>query len=344
MKAAVLYAPGDLRVEEVPKPSCGEHDIMIKVKAVGLCGSDIRTIRSGLKRLKYPQILGHEITGEVCEVGSAVKKYKVGDRLYASPMIPCFECPACKKGWYGQCQNIIVPGTDIPGGFAEYMVIPKEMLERGNIIRIPDHLSYEEAAITEPLSSVYASQQCANIGLEDVVVIIGAGPIGCLHIELAKLRGAKKVIAIEQSSSRLETAKEFGADVLINSKEEDPVKRVKEETDNWGAEKIIVACPDTNAQKQAIEMAAKRGTVVLFGGVPQGRLTDIDTNIIHYNQLTIVGHYAYNHNENSSAFALIASGRMNAKRFITHVLPLEEIHKGIELAQKGEAMKVILKP
>lgn len=344
MIAAVLNSPNNLEIKEVEKPKCKVDELLLKVKAVGLCGSDIRTITSGLDRLKYPQILGHEIAGEVEEVGSLVKKYKKGDRLYASPIIPCFECPACTRGWYGQCENIVVPGTDIPGGFAEYMVFPREMLARGNIIRIPEHLSYEEAVMTEPLSSVYASQENLNVGIEDAVVVIGTGPIGCLHIQLAKLRGAKMVIAIEQSSARLQMAQEFGADYTINSTEEDPVKKVKKLTQNWGADKVIVACPSTEAQKQAISMACKRGSVTFFGGVPHGKLTDIDTNIIHYNQLTILGHYAYNHLQNTKAFSLIASGRFPAKKFVTHVLPLKDIKKGIELTQKGDAIKVVLKP
>lgn len=344
MLAAVLYSPNDLRVEEVPDPICKQDEVLLEIKAVGLCGSDIRTIKSGLGRLKYPQILGHEITGKVVEVGEKVKKYKKGDRLYVSPLVPCMDCPACKRGWLGQCENIIVPGTDIPGGFAEYMAIPNVMLEKGNIISIPENLSYEEAVMTEPLSSVYASQCYSNVTLDDIVVVIGSGPIGCMHMQMAKLRGAGKVIAIEKSESRLKMAENYGADVLINSADQDPVIKVKDITDGWGADKVIVACPSTEAQKQAILMTCKRGTVVFFGGVPQGKLTDIDTNIIHYNQLTILGHYGYNHLENSKAFNLIASGRFPAKKYITHILPLKDISKGVEMAQKGEAIKVVLKP
>jgi len=344
MLAALLYSPNDLRVEEVPKPICGQNEVLLEIKAVGLCGSDIRTITSGLGRLKYPQILGHEITGEVVEAGASVKKYKKGDRLYVSPLVPCMECPACRRGWFGQCENIVVPGTDIPGGFAEYMAIPHTMLERGNIIFIPPNLSYEEAVMTEPLSSVYASQSYSDVTLDDVVVVIGSGPVGCMHIQMAKLRGARIVIAVEQSSHRLGMAGNFGADVLVNSAEQDPVEKVKSITDGWGADKVIVACPSTEAQKQAVSMAGKRGTVTFFGGVPHGKLTDIDTNIIHYNQLTILGHYAYNHMENSKAFSLIASGRFPVKKYITHILPLKDIAKGLELAKRGEAIKVVLKP
>ncbi len=344
MKAAVLHAPNDLVIEDVKKPECGKDELLIRVKAVGLCGSDIRTIFSGHHRIKYPQILGHEITGDIVEIGSNVKKYKVGDKIYVSPVVPCFDCPSCKMGWYCQCENLIVPGTTIPGGFAEYMLITKDIIDRGQIIPIPEHLSYEEAVMTEPLSSVYACQESADVTLGDTVVVIGTGPIGCLHLELAKLRGAVKVIAIEQSEVRLNMAKKFGADFLINSLKEDPIARVKEITNNWGAEKVISANPSTEAQQQAVAMAAKRGKVVFFGGVPKGKLTEIDTNVVHYNQLALLGHFGYDHLQNYKSLMLIASGRLNAKKYVTHVMPLEDIKKGIDLTRSGEAIKVILKP
>jgi len=344
MIAAVLHAPNDLRIEEVPTPACGNDQLLIRVKAVGLCGSDIRTIFNGHKRITYPQILGHEITGDIVQVGSDVKKYQVGQRIYVSPTVPCLDCQACKNGWYCQCENLIVPGTTIPGGFAQYMVITRDIIERGQIIPIPEGMSYEKAVMTEPLSSVYASQENADVTLGDTVVVIGTGPIGCLHIELARLRGAIRVIAIEQSEVRLQMAKQFGVDYLINSKEEDPVARVKEITGNWGAEKVISANPSTEAQKQAIQMAAKRGKVVFFGGVAPGKLTDIDTNIVHYNQLMLIGHFGYDHLQNYRSFNLIASGRLGAEKYVTHILPLAEIKKGIELTQSGEAIKVVLQP
>lgn len=344
MIAALLYGPNDLRIEEIDAPKCGDGEFVIRVKAVGLCGSDVRTIFSGHRKIKYPQILGHEIAGEIVETGLEVKKYKKGDRVYVSPIVPCHECSACKKGWYCQCQNFIVPGTTIPGGFAEYMLITKDIIERGQIIPIPADMTFEEAVMTEPLSSVYACLENADVTLGDTVVIIGMGPIGCLHVELARLRGALCVIAVEQSELRLNMAKQFGADYLINSAKEDPVARVKEITGNWGAEKIISANPSTEAQQQAVAMAAMRGKVVFFGGVAPGKLTEIDTNTVHYNQLTLLGHFGYDHLQNYNSFKLIESKRLLASRYITHTLPLREIRKGIELTQSGEAIKVMLNP
>jgi L-iditol 2-dehydrogenase len=205
-------------------------------------------------------------------------------------------------------------------------------------------MDYEEAVMTEPLSSVFSCQEYANVTLGDTVAVIGMGPIGCLQLELAKLRGAKRVIAIEPSKIRLDKALGFGADYVINPLEEDPVKKVREITQGWGAEVVISANPSTKAQDQAIKMACKRGKVVFFGGVPKGEMTLIDSNFVHYEQITILGHFGYDHMQNARSFDLIADKKIKAKRYVTHVMPLEEIMKGLELARSGEAIKVVLKP
>ena len=344
MKAMVLHGPKDIRSEEVDRPVCGDNDVLLQIKAIGLCGSDIRTITYGHYKVKYPQIIGHEITGQVVETGKNVKKFKKGDRLYVSPVVPCHECKACRLGYEELCENLTVIGTEVQGDYAEYMLLGEKVLKNGVVLRIPESLEYEQAVITEPLSSVYACQENCSITLEDTVAIIGMGPIGCLHTALAKIRGAKAVIAIEQSEERLNKSKEFGADYLINSSKEDPVAKVREITGGWGAEKVISACPSTDAQNQAISMACKKGTVIFFGGVPKGKLTNIDTNIIHYNTLTLIGHYGYSNLQARKAFSLITSGRLDAKKFVTHVLPLKEIEKAVELTRSGEAIKVVLKP
>jgi L-iditol 2-dehydrogenase len=344
MKAMVLYGPEDIRLESVPVPECGDRDVLLKIKAIGLCGSDIRTITYGHQKIKYPWIIGHEITGEVAQAGKDVTGYKTGDRLYVSPVVPCHHCRPCKLGFEGLCEQLNVIGTETQGDYAEYMLVTEKILNNGLVQHIPDHLSYEQAVLTEPLSSVYACQEDCNVTLGNTVVVIGLGPIGSLHTSLAKIRGASRVIAVEQSEGRLAKAKEFGADYLVNAAVEDPVKKIQEITDGWGAEIVISACPSTEAQKQAISMACKHGTVVFFGGVPKGRFTDIDTNIIHYNSLRVIGHYGYGNLQASRAFSLIVSGRLDAKKFVTHILPLEDLKKAIDLTKSGEAIKVVLRP
>ena len=243
---------------------------------------------------------------------------------------PCHRCRPCSLGYEGVCEHLNVIGTQIQGDYAEYMLITEKVLKDGMVRQIPDHLTYEETVLTEPLSSVYACQEDCDVTLGDTVIVIGLGPIGSLHTALAKIRGAARVIAVEQSEKRLEKATEFGADSLIDSSTENPVQKILEITDGWGAEKVIVACPSTEAQKQAVAMACKHGTVVFFGGVPQA--------------LRIVGHFGYVNLQASRAFSLIESGRLEAKKFVTHILPLEDLQKAIGLTRNGEAIKIVLSP
>ncbi|CUH94926.1 hypothetical protein P22_0995 [Propionispora sp. 2/2-37] len=344
MLAMVLHGPGNLVCETIDRPKCGRREVLIRVKAVGLCGSDIRTITFGHHRLHYPQVIGHEIAGEVVETGNEAGQFTVGDRVYVGSIVPCHRCEPCRRGWHGLCENIVVPGSDIPGGYAEYMVLTGDMLDRGINKIMPDHVSYEEAVLVEPLSSVYACQKHIDITLGDVVVIIGAGPVGCLHVELAKLRGAGLVIVVEQSTKRLNMAKQFGTDYVINSSEADPVAAVKRLTGQWGADKVISACPALEAQQQAVAMTRKMGKVVFFGGVAKGTLTPLDTNLIHYNLLTVYGHYAYSEMDLRESYQLVVSGKLNAKKYITHTLPLREIEMAIKLTRNGDAIKVVLIP
>lgn len=343
MAAAVLYGPGQLVIEEVARPSCGPEEVLLRVKAVGLCGSDIRTITCGYQNLQYPQIIGHEIAGEVVAAGANTNTFQVGDRVYVGSIVPCYTCESCRRGWHGQCENLIVPGTDIPGGYAEYMVLTKDVLARGTNMVMPDDLSYEEAVLVEPLSSVYACQKHADITLGDIVVVIGAGPAGCLHIEMAKLRGAACVIAVEKSALRLDMARDFGADYLVDASQPDVVRRVKDITGGRGADKVIAACPSAAAQQQAVEMACKRGAVIWFGGIAEQQAS-INTNTVHYNLLTVYGHYGYNSRDLEEAYRLLSGKFLNAKKYISHVLPLAEIEAAIELAKAGEAIKIVLVP
>lgn len=343
MKAAIMYGPGDIRVEEIEKPVCPEGGALLKVAAIGLCGSDIRNLTTDSRKGNYPHIYGHEITGVIEEVSEGVNNYKVGDRIYVYPVDHCLKCEECRSGHSENCEN----GGDYTnrqGGFADYVALTKEQIERDAIYIIPENVSFESASLGEPLSSVYACQDNINVGLGETIVIIGAGPIGCFHSQLAKLRGAKRVIMIEINDQRLEMAKQFGVDEIINSTKKDPVDTVRELTNGKGADKVISANPSTAAQVQAIKMARKGGIIVFFGGVPKGALTEIDTNYIHYNNLWIYGHYGANSIQVQKAFELAISDYFPADKFITHILPLSKINEGIALTKKGEAIKVVLLP
>lgn len=343
MQAALMYGPNDIRVEEIEKPKCPEGGFVLKVMAVGLCGSDIRNLTTDSKSGKYPHIYGHEITGIIDEISPSCTKYKVGDRLYIYPADHCMQCEPCRTGHSEMCENL-GNNLDRPGGFAQYYTVLPRQIARDVIYRIPDGISYDRASLGEPLSSVYACQENINVGFGDIIVIIGAGPIGCFHAKLAKLRGAKKVIMIEINDNRLETAKQFGVDHTINSLNEDPIDTVRKLTNGKGADKVISANPSTQAQAQAIFMAKRTGIVVFFGGVAKGALTELDTNYIHYNGLWIYGHYGSNSMQVQKSFELAISDEFESEKFITHILPLSEINKGIALTKSGKAIKVVLHP
>ncbi len=343
MKAALMYGPGDIRVEEIEKPKCPEGGFILKVMAIGLCGSDIRNLTTDSRNGQYPHIYGHEIVGIVDEVSETCMEYKKGERLYIYPVDHCMKCEACRSGHSEMCEN---GGnyTNRQGGFADYVPVTKTQVERDSIYRIPEGVSMERASLGEPLSSVYACQENIGVGFGDVVVIIGAGPIGCFHAKLAKLRGAKTVIMIEINDNRLEETKQFGVDYTINSQKMDPIKEVERITGGKGADKVISANPSTQAQQQAIFMAKKNGIVVFFGGVAKGAMTELDTNHIHYNGLWIYGHYGANSIQVQKSFELAISDEFEADKFITHKLPLSKINEGIKLTRTGEAIKVVLLP
>lgn len=343
MKAALMYGPNDIRIEEVDRPNCPDGGFILKVMAVGLCGSDIRNLTTDSAAGRYPHIYGHEITGIVDEVSETCTAYHIGDRLYIYPADHCMQCEPCRTGHSEMCENL---GNNLirPGGFADYYAVLPRQIKRDAIYRIPDEISYDRAALSEPLSSVYACQENIHVGFGDTVVIIGAGPIGCFHTKLAKLRGAGKVIMIEMNKKRLKMAKQFGVDAAINSTKTDPIQAVRELTNGKGADKVISANPSTTAQSQSIYMAKKTGIVVFFGGVAKGVYTKLDANYIHYNGLWIYGHYGSNSMQVQKSFELAISDEFGAEQFITHTLPLSQIHKGIELTKSGEAIKVILHP
>lgn len=343
MKAAMMYGPNDVRVEEIAKPVCPTDGLILKIMAVGLCGSDIRNLTSDSRKGEYPFIYGHEIVGIVDEIGKAQVKYKIGDRLFLFPGTYCMECDDCISGHSENCTNVEkgIAGT---GGFAQYVAVSARKIELGGIYEIPEHVSFEAASLGEPLTSVYACLENVNVGYNDTLVIMGAGPIGCFMSQLAKLRGVQRVIMVDINDVRLDMSKEFGVDDIINSSLEDPIKAVMNLTNQKGADIVISANPSNQAQAQSIFMVKKGGIVVYFGGVPKGSLTEIDANYVHYNNIWIKGHFGASYIQSKKAFELAISDIFPTEKFITHLLPLEEINKGIQLTKSGVAIKVVLLP
>ncbi len=345
MKAAVLEQLEQMVVKEVERPSIDGDSILMKVEAVGICGSDIRIFRHGNNRVTLPQVLGHEAAGRIVELGSNVNKFKIGDRISLGADVPCGECIFCEAGIGNNCQINYAMGYQFAGSFAEYVLLNKTMVNYGPIHKIPDHISYEEAALAEPLACVLNALELSNIKLGDSVVVIGAGPIGCMIIEIAKLMGATKVILVQRSRPRLEMAKQFGAHAYICSSEENAIERVLEETGGLGADVVITSNPSPEAQVDAIYMAKNRARVNFFGGLPKGKsMVTLDTNIIHYKELFVHGAHGSLPAHHQKAIDLIGSGVIDMKRYISHRYPLDEINQAISAAEDHVGMRVIVQP
>ncbi len=345
MKALVYKGIKNLVLEEVETPSCPPDGILLRVKACGFCGSDLRTYHSGHQHVNPPWIIGHEVAGVVEEIGEKVDGYKVGDRLAVAPPVYCGKCYFCERGIFYLCENIKEIAQHWPGGFAEFMVIPPEALKLGNVNHIPDGISFEEAAIAEPASSCVNAQENAQITIGETVTIIGAGPIGCFHLQIARTRGALQVIMMDILDKRLELVKRFSPDVLINNKKEDYVKKIMKATDNLGSDVVIVACPSAQAQMDSLKLVRKGGRVIFFGGLSHGKsIVPLDTNLIHYKGLHVFGATTFSPAHNKMALKLISQGKIEAKKYITHVFPLEDFKEAIKVLEEGEALKVILKP
>ena len=344
MKAAIFEGPGKMGVKEVSAPSCGKGEVLVKVKACAICGTDIRIYRYGQKNVKPPHIIGHEIAGTVEEIGEGVDGISVGDPVILVTSVGCGECKFCRKGWHNLCSAGVAIGYYYQGGFAQYMTVPEPAVRQGNIIPLPEELSFVEASIVEPLSCCVNGQEYLGIDSEDVVVIFGCGPIGSMHAELARARNAEKIIMVDVDEKRLKMGEMFSPDVIINSSEKDPVEEILSITDG-GADVIIVACGVNSVQEQAIQVSNKKGRVSFFAGLPKDRPTiTLDSNSVHYREISIFGAFASYKRHYEEALELVVNGKVDAGKIVTHTFPLEGIADAIKAASGGEGLKVVVEP
>jgi L-iditol 2-dehydrogenase len=344
MRVARFYAPGDVRLEDAPEPSAGRGDLVIKVRNCSTCGTDAKIYKSGHPNLSPPRVIGHEVAGEVVEVGEGAGGWAAGDRVQVIAAIPDGECYECRRGWMTICANQESIGYQYDGGFADFMRIPAKVLRVDGVNRIPDNISYAEASVAEPFACVINGQELARVGDGDTVVVVGAGPIGCLHVRLARARGAERVFMVELSRQRLDmAASRVDPDAAIAAGETDVIEEVKKLTDGRGADVIITAAASGKAQEDALQMAARRGRISFFGGLPRDNpVIACDSNLVHYRELTIVGANGSSPTHNKQALELIASGDVPVDDLITHRLPLEQVLEGIQTVTRGEAIKVTI--
>ena len=344
MKAAVLEELNKLVVKEVSDPVVGPDEALVKVHACAVCGSDIRIFHHGNNRVHPPAILGHESSGEIVAVGERVTGFRAGDRVALGSDVPCGECAVCKAGYGNNCQINYAMGYQFQGSFAEYVPLNRIMLSYGPVHKIPDSMSYEEAALAEPLACVLNAVEFTGIRLGDTVVVMGAGPVGCMIIPVVRMCGATKIIAINRSPGRLEFAKRVGADVTICASEEDQFARVLEETDGLGADAVFTANPSPSSHADALRMAKNRGRINLFGGLPAGSKAEFDTNLIHYKELIVSGAHGSVPRHHAQAIGLISSGKLDIKAFISHRFPLDRINDAFQVAESKEGLRVVVQP
>lgn len=345
MLAAVLKSSNTIELEEIPIPEVTSDSALLRVESVALCGSDLRILRHGNPRVKLPAIIGHEISGTIVKTGSAVSKFKEGEKVAIGADVPCGICKWCRNGMGNNCKINYAVGYQIPGGFAQYMLLPPLLLKEGPVTPLHNSLSFDEAALAEPLACAINGLEIVNMCLGKTVVIIGLGPIGCMMIDLARAMGAVKVIAVQRSRMRMEIAKTYGANVYIASEEEDVVKRCLEETEGEGPDIVLTTCGSVESHEQAIQMVAHRGYVNLFGGLGKdARPLSVLSNTIHYKECFVTGSHGSVPRHHELAVRLLERGRVRVKPLVTHSFPLDRIHEAFEVMERREGMKIILHP
>jgi L-iditol 2-dehydrogenase len=339
MLVAVYHNNKDVRIEDVPKPEIGSDEILLKVMASGICGTDVV---EWYRLPKAPRVLGHEATGIIDEVGEKVTKYKVGDRVFVSHHVPCNKCRYCQKDAHTACETLHTTNY-YPGGFSQYIRVPKINVETG-VYKLPANMSYEEGTFIEPLACTVRGQRLADINKDDTVLIIGSGMAGILHIQLAKLKGTQKIFAADINPDRLKLAEKFGADQVIDAKGDLP-QQLKELNDGRAADKVIVCTGAVKAALTALECVDRGGTILYFA-VPDPT-TKIPIPITEFwrNETTIRTSYGAAPRDLEEALQVLSQKQVNVEDMITHRLDIREAAEGFRLvAEAGKSLKVIIEP
>jgi len=343
----VLHGAGDLRLEVRDDPVPGPGEIVVKVGAVGVCATDVRIFAFGHKRIPAgtPRILGHEIAGEVEALGPGVEGLRKGERVAVAPNYGCGRCEQCTAGWTNLCPDHEAIGISLDGGFAERVRVPAGAVAQGNVVRLPDRVSPEEAALVEPLSCCLAAQEGISLGPGDVALVIGAGPLGMMHVLLARQRGARRLMLSGFPEERLAVARQCGADETFDPRRQDLGAAVLRATDGRGVDAVLVAAPSARAAEEAMAVAAKRGRITFFAGQAGGDArVQVDVNAIHYRQLVLTGTSGSNVRQFRTALELVAGGRLDLLPLIGDRLPLASVHAALERSQAHREMRLILDP
>ena len=335
----MYYNNKDVRLEEIPTPQIGPGELLVKVLASGICGSDVM---EWYRIKKAPRVLGHEITGEVVDVGKGVDRYKTGDRVFVSHHVPCNTCQYCLNGFHTLCDTLRTTNFD-PGGFAEYLRVPRINVDRG-VFLLPGEVSFEDGVFIEPLACVLRGQRLARLRPGQSVFVIGSGISGALHIALARASGAGRIIASDISEYRLKAARRFGADETIPAKGVSPAK-IREINQGRLVDLVIVCAGILSAYKQALETVDRGGTVLCFAPLEPG--VDLGFPFFDFwnDGITLLSTYGGSPSDITTAIELTRTQRIPLRQMITHRLPLKEAGLGFQLVTEAkDSIKVIIEP
>lgn len=342
MLAAVLYGKEHVQLERMPIPKAGPEDILVRVRAALTCGTDVKVFQRGYhaKMIRPPALFGHELAGDVVAVGEHVRGFDIGQRVVAANSAPCLQCFYCRRGRVNLCEDLLFNN----GAYAEFIRIPGRIV-RLNTYQIPPHLDYRDAALAEPLACVVKGVEDTEMRAGDTVVVIGVGPIGSMFIRLAKLRGAR-VIAVGRRASKAEKAMRLGADRYVATEEvANPIAAVREQTGGHGADIVIEAVGKPETWNWSVEMLRRGGTVNFFGGPPSGTQVQLDTNLLHYSEITCKASFHHTPSAMREAIDIIASGGVTARDFVEAEEPLENLSQVLfRLMEGASALKTAIIP
>lgn len=341
MKSYFLVEPGRMEMREtpVPKPEAGE--LIIKVETALTCGTDLKAFRRGHPKMPMPTPFGHEFSGVIIDAGQSVNGWREGDAIMGVHTAPCGDCYYCRRQLENLCP--VTMDTMLMGAYAEYIKLPRPVVER-NTFHKPDSLSYEEAAILEPLACVVHGIDPLPIREDDHVLIIGAGSIGLMHILMARLKGAHKIIVSGKHEERLQLAKELGADHLIDAAQDDTRQTVMDLTNGYGANWVIECTGRPEVWETTMDMVAKGGGIVLFGGCAAGTMVSVDTGRLHYDQITMIGTFHFTPRDVARAHQLLIERQINVSKLISDKFPLEKLNHAFGLLMQGEGIKYAIQP
>ena len=342
MIAVIFEGREEMEVSEVPRPECGEGEVLLQIAACGICGGDARSYFQGDANTGTRRIPGHEMVGIVAETRNP--DYRAGERIALAADVHCGECWFCQRELFNLCDNHRVLGKHMNGGLADYMLLTQKILRYGIVNRVPESLSLLHAGVSEPLCSVLATHDDLRIEAGETVVVVGSGPMGILHLELLRARGAR-VIMMARTHSRLDRARDdFGAEHIVATSDGHPVEQIRSLTDGRGADVAIIAAPSPEAVTQSVWLVRKRGRIGLFGGLPVARRdAPIDINRVHYGEISMIGNFSYHPSYHRKALDLLSSGGVPCDKLITKY-PIEQTKQALHDIREGNVLKAVVVP